>query len=45
LWINATVDLLTNPAQTSELAVNGAARVRQFARPQIAARWHDVLRG
>jgi hypothetical protein len=44
LWINATVDLPTNPAKTSELAVNGAARVR-FARPQIAARWHDVLRG
>jgi len=44
LWINATVGLLTNP-KTSELAVNGAARVRQFARPQIAARWHDVLRG
>jgi hypothetical protein len=34
-----------HPAQTSELAVNGAVRVRPFARPQIAARWHDVLRG
>ena len=44
LWIDAIVDLLTNP-KTSELAVNGAARLRQCARPRIAVRRHDVLRG
>jgi hypothetical protein len=45
LRIDATVDLLTNPAKRSELAVHGAARARQFARRRIAARWHDILRG
>jgi glycosyltransferase involved in cell wall biosynthesis len=45
LWVDATVDLLTNPAKRSELAVQGASWARQFGWPQIAARWHHVLSG
>jgi len=43
LWIDATVELLTNPEKRTELAINGANWARQFAWPRIAARWHDVL--
>ncbi len=43
LWIDATVELLTNPEKRSELALNGANWARQFAWPRIASRWHDVL--
>jgi len=43
LWVDVTVDLLTNPAKRSELAVQGASWARQFGWPQIAARWHDIL--
>jgi glycosyltransferase involved in cell wall biosynthesis len=45
LWVDVTVDLLTNPAKRSELAVQGASWARQFGWPQIAARWHDILSG
>jgi|GEM_PF-1903307 len=44
-WVDAAVDLLTNPAQRSGLGMQGAAWARQFAWPQIAARWHEVLQG
>jgi glycosyltransferase involved in cell wall biosynthesis len=44
-WIDATVDLLTNPAKRTELAAQGASWARQFAWSRIAARWNDVLRG
>ena len=44
-WVDAAVDLLTNPAKRSELGTQGTAWARQFGWPQIAARWHEVLRG
>jgi glycosyltransferase involved in cell wall biosynthesis len=45
LWVDAVVDLLTNPAKRSERAIQGTAWARQFGWPQIAARWDEVLRG
>ena len=44
LRIDVTVDLPTDPAKRSELAVHGAARARQSARRGIAARWHEILK-
>src|SRR6266571_5274549 len=43
LWVDVTVDLLTNPAKRSEIAIQGASWARQFGWPQIAARWHNIL--
>ena len=45
LWIDATVDLLTNQAKRSDLAAQGAKWARQFEWARIALRWHDILRG
>jgi glycosyltransferase involved in cell wall biosynthesis len=45
LWIDATVDLLNSPEKTAQLAVQGASWARQFAWPQIAACWHEILKG
>jgi glycosyltransferase involved in cell wall biosynthesis len=44
LWVDATVDLLTNPTKRAELAAKGAAWARQFSWPRIAARWDAILR-
>jgi glycosyltransferase involved in cell wall biosynthesis len=44
-WVDATVDLLTNPHKRSDLAAQGAAWARQFGWPQIAARWNAVFNG
>jgi glycosyltransferase involved in cell wall biosynthesis len=44
LWIDSTVELLTNADKRSELAIKGADWARQFSWPRIAARWHDILR-
>src|ERR1051326_958764 len=43
-WIEAVVDLLNNPAKRAELGAQGAEWGRQFAWPQIAARWDEILR-
>jgi glycosyltransferase involved in cell wall biosynthesis len=45
LWVDATVELLTNSAKRAELAAGGKNWARQFAWPQIAARWHEILCG
>jgi glycosyltransferase involved in cell wall biosynthesis len=45
LWVDATVDLLTNPAKRSDLAAQGAKWARQFEWALIAQRWHEILRG
>jgi glycosyltransferase involved in cell wall biosynthesis len=44
MWVDATVDLLTNPAKRLELAARGASWARQFGWPQTAGRWDEVLR-
>jgi glycosyltransferase involved in cell wall biosynthesis len=44
LWVAATVELLTNGEKRAKLAVDGTRWARQFAWPQIAARWNEVLR-
>jgi glycosyltransferase involved in cell wall biosynthesis len=44
-WIDATVELLTYPAKRTELASGGIVWARQFAWPNIAARWDEILRG
>jgi glycosyltransferase involved in cell wall biosynthesis len=43
-WVDATVDLLTNPDKRTQLATAGAAWARQFAWPRIAARWDEFLK-
>jgi glycosyltransferase involved in cell wall biosynthesis len=43
LWVDATVDLLTTPEKRMALAEQGARWARQFAWPQIALRWHEIL--
>jgi len=45
LWVDATVDLLLNPAKRSELAIGGMNWAREFSWPKVAARWNDILRG
>ena len=45
LWVEATVDLLKHPDRRAELGRQGAQWARQFAWPQIAARWDEILRG
>jgi glycosyltransferase involved in cell wall biosynthesis len=45
LWVDAAVTLLKDPAKRAEVGAQGAAWARQFAWPQIAARWDAVLRG
>ncbi len=44
LWIDATVDLLTNPEKRIVLAEQGTKWARQFSWPAIAARWDQILR-
>jgi glycosyltransferase involved in cell wall biosynthesis len=44
LWVDATVDLLTNPEKRMALAEQGAKWARQFSWPAIAARWDQILR-
>src|SRR5260370_17913802 len=44
LWIEATVDLLSNPEKRTEFGMQGANWARQFAAPQNAARWHALFR-
>jgi len=43
LWVDAAVDLLTNPTKRAELAEQGTKWARQFGWPGIAARWHSIL--
>ncbi len=45
MWVDATVDLLTNTQKRAEFATRGEKWARQFGWPQIAARWHDILSG
>jgi glycosyltransferase involved in cell wall biosynthesis len=45
LWVDATVDLLNNPAKRLELAAQGRKWAREFTWPRTAARWDEVLRG
>jgi glycosyltransferase involved in cell wall biosynthesis len=44
LWVDAVVDLLTNPTKRAEFSAKGAAWAHQFAWPEIAARWNAILR-
>ncbi len=44
LWVDATVDLLTNPEKRIVLAEQGTKWARQFGWPAIAARWDQILR-
>jgi glycosyltransferase involved in cell wall biosynthesis len=44
LWVDAVVDLLTNPTKRAEFSAKGVAWAHQFAWPEIAARWNAILR-
>jgi glycosyltransferase involved in cell wall biosynthesis len=44
LWVDATIDLLTNPEKRMALAEQGTKWARQFSWPAIAARWNQILR-